>query len=194
LQKLKHFLFQTGYKTTDQSTILKFERRITIQLFQMTTINADANAISREELEGLHMLMASHRTSKPIKIDYNNIVVHGFHSSMKMNPRSAFDKILEGARPKIDKVMASLVGVKHQGDNWTIVSQYLTIHVCLHCHTFYDCSESAFEDTAHHRVSISVTAGFDAKYVYRTDKRNEEVFKIVNKLYCDLIGAFHNRR
>lgn len=154
----------------------------------------DVNFISRDEIDGIAMIQANFRTSKPIRITYDNIVVHGFSTGLQKNPRPAFDEILEFARAKIDGVMSCLeqpCKIEQQGDNWTIVSRFLKIQICLHCHTFYDCSEFVFEDTAHHRVSISVAAGFDTKYVYRHNKYNEEVFQIVNKLYCNLFGAFY---
>jgi hypothetical protein len=164
----------------------------------MTTQTNDASIIPREEIDGLMLIMAKTRISRPIRITYDNVVVEGFSSCMKTNPRPMFCEILEFARVQINDVMSATISqkdrpckIEQQGDNWTIVSRYLTIHVCLHCHTIYDCSEYVIEDTAHHRVSISVAAGYDAKYAYRSEKFNEEVFEVVNKLYCDLVATFH---
>jgi hypothetical protein len=146
--------------------------------------------ISREEIDGLALIFAESKKSNPIKVTYDNICIREFHTCMKTNPRPVFNDILDSTAKKIKEVIAEfkdkdstkIVGT----DSWQIKTKYLTLDLCLHCYSEYDMSDFVFEDTAIHRVVVSVVTYFDTKYMYRLDKSNEEVFRSINQFYVDL--------
>ena len=153
------------------------------------------SGMERSEIEGLTSMANMRKPSIPLKVDYDNILVKGFYSDMKMDPREVFNKILAVAENRIDNTIESFVAkdsVKQVGlDSWQIKIGFITIDLCLHCFTEYDCSEEAFEDTAIHRVVVSISAKFDTKFVYRSKIHATEMFEGLNTLYCNLSSAFN---
>jgi hypothetical protein len=160
----------------------------------MTAITIDLSEvlkISREEFDGLNRIQAEFRPSIPLKITYNNICVNKFDTGMKTNPRPVFMDAEDFAREVISGLVATLEAdsVKASENSWFIQNRFLSINICLHSYTTYDMSDFVFEDVAKHRTVVSMVAHFDTKYTYRNDKYNEDVFRVVNKLYSDLAIA-----
>jgi hypothetical protein len=112
---------------------------------------------------------------------------------MQTNPRPVFNGILDLASKRINEAIAGFKdkdSTKTVGaDAWQIKTKYLTLDLCLHCYSEYDMGDFVFEDTAIHRVVVSVIAQFDTKYMYRQNKYNEEVLRHVNQFYVDLKTA-----
>jgi hypothetical protein len=157
----------------------------------MTTDFSELLQVSREEYDALNEVFCQFNSSAPIKITYDNIVVHEFCTDMRANPRGVFNEVLDFAEKEIDAIVknASVDSVAKRLDNWTLKTRFMTIHICLHCYTEYDQSDFVFEDTAIHRGVVSIVAYFDAKYIYREDGHNVEVFDTVTELYIDLRKA-----
>ena len=157
----------------------------------MTTDLIEVLNVSREEYEILNNIFCKFNANANIKLTYDNIVVHEFCSDMRANPRGVFNEALDFAEKEID------AAVKHANvesfvkclDNWKLKTKFMTIDICLHCHTEYDQGEFVFEDTAIHRVAVSMTAHYDSKYTYRKDAYNAEVFETATELYAALQNA-----
>lgn len=158
----------------------------------MSTIDlTELLTISREELDGLNRIQAEFRPSIPLQITYENICVHEFDTDMKFNPCPVFMAAEDFAHEEISRLVATFVkdSVKAQGDSWFIKTRFLSMNICLHSYTVYDQSDFVFEDVATHRTVVSIVAHFDTKYMYRSDKHNEDVFASVNKFYNCLANA-----
>jgi len=149
--------------------------------------------MERQEIVGLTQLKHIAKPNIPLKVNYDDILVKRFTSDLKFDPRILFNEILASAEKEVDNVIKdfaakdsmSLVGL----DSWQVKIGFLTINLCLHCFTKYDCGEEVFEDTAIHNVVVSISAQFDAKYVYCSPSHVTEVFEELNKFYCGLYTA-----
>ena len=159
---------------------------------EMVDLN-DPLAISREELDCFTRIQSDFKKSNPIKITYGNICIQKFNTDMNKNPRPFFKTTIDLATEKIDAVISKFDqkdSTKKTGtDSWQINTRFITIDLCLHSYSEYDQSDFVFEDTAIHRVVVSVIVHFDTKYTYSLDKYNVDVFKTVNEFYVDLKSA-----
>lgn len=149
---------------------------------------SDMLQLSREELNGLTMIESEFRESNPITMTYDNIVVHEFHTEMSANPLQVFNTVLDFAHPIVDKAVSELGAniVEKHGDSWIIHNSFLSIRVCLHCYTEYAQDDFVYEDTATHRVVVSISADFNTKFIYQSDEHNADVFGKVNQFYAKL--------
>lgn len=155
---------------------------------------SDILSMSREELDGLTLIHSELCSSAPVKITYDNICVHEFVTDMNANPRPVFSAVVDFAHNEIDQAVKSLESdsVKRHGDSWFVKNRFLSMNICLHCETAYDQGDYVFEDTATHRVAVSIVADFDAKYIYQSDEHNGTVFDQVNQFYSRLVDAMSN--
>jgi hypothetical protein len=166
--------------------------------------------VTREELDGLTQMTSIYKKSIPVKITYDNICIHEFTTltntaKKSFDPRPIFSDVTTFASKRIDKAISEFKNkdfafcsentspaffAKSVGANsWQIKTIYLTLDICLHSYTEYDHSDFVFEDTAIHRVVVSLIAKFDTKYMYQTSKHNEDVFQCINEFYVDLGNA-----
>ena len=159
-------------------------------------------SISREELDTLTNMQAEFRPKKPLKIEYNDILVRKFDTTVSYNPRLVFDEILAIFGRKIDNILSEMdskidnverqFSGRHpsETDHWTIHTRFLKISIGVHCYTEYDYSDFVFENTATHRVVVSFTAHFDASRIYGKDSYNIDVFTTVNNMYSRIQQRF----
>lgn len=157
----------------------------------MTPDLSEVLNVSREEYDILNNVFCKFNANAPIKLTYDNIVVHEFFTDMRANPRGVFNEALDFAEKEIDAAVkeANVESFAKCLDNWSLKTRFMTIELCLHCYTEYDQSDFAFEDVAIHRVAVSMTAYYDSKYTYRKDEHNAEVFETATELYTALQKA-----
>ena len=146
--------------------------------------------MDRQEMEGLTALAHMSKPSIPLKISYEDICVGGFTSDLKFDPREKFNRILNFAEKRIDHSIneyAAKDSCKPVGlDSWEIQTGFITIKICLHCFTEYDCGIDVFEDTAIHRVVVSMSAFYNTKAVYCSTAHTNKVFEGMNDFYTNL--------
>jgi hypothetical protein len=149
---------------------------------------SDILSMSREELDGLTLIHSEFRSSSPIKITYDNICVYEFSTEMNANPRIVFGAVVDFAHPIIDHAVRALDAniVEKRGDDWIVHNSFISMSICLHCETVYDQGDYVFEDTATHRVLVSIVAEFDTKFIYQSDEHNADIFGKVNQFYSKL--------
>lgn len=162
-----------------------------VLLQDTTTDFSDLLQLSREELDGLTQIESEFRDSAPIKIQYDNITVHEFHTDMRADPRPVFNRVLDFANEEINRAISAIEtdSIKYWLDNWTIKNRFMTAEICLHCYTEHNQGDFVFEDTETHRVVVSIVAHFDAKYIYQSMEQNGDVFGIFNRFYSQLSQA-----
>ena len=145
---------------------------------------------SQEEIDGLNQVFAEYKSSIPLSLAFDNIIIDQFITDMKTDPRHLFTEPLEYGRNKIIEALASddKVSVeKTTQDHWQIKTRFLTWTVTLHCYTKYDQSEMAFEDHAIHSVAISVVSKFNTKYMHSCEKIKQEEFDRMLAFYTKLL-------
>ena len=150
---------------------------------------ASLSSRSQEDLDEITYIQSQFRRSIPMKISYDDICIHEFETGMKTNPRPVFSEIMDFAHETIDKLVAEFFPdstIKSDGDSWFIKNSFLTMSVCAHCYTNYDCSDFVFEDLAIHRGVISVVAHFNTKYIYGCNDLNRAEFKQAADFYVKL--------
>lgn len=151
--------------------------------------------ISREEMKGLTSVFSYNKPSIPLKMDYENICIHQFTTGMdnSVSPLPLFNKIMRFARKMINLELGKFVTadkVTSTGsDSWRIQNGFVDIDICVHCYTEYDVSDFVFEDTAIHRVVVSMKANFDTKEMYSSETHANEVFVGVNRFYAGMKKA-----
>jgi len=143
-------------------------------------------SVPQEEIDGINRVFSEYNSSIPLKFTYDNITIHEFSTDMKTNPNPVFSAVLDFAEKQIDAAVVGFSSTTVGTDSWQIKTKFLTINLCLHCYSEYDQSDFAFEDIATHRVVVSMTAYYDTKYIYRSDKCNADAFGAVNQFYIDL--------
>jgi hypothetical protein len=160
----------------------------------MTTVaSLEYNPIAdmeRQEIEGLTSFANMRKPSIPFKVNYDDILVHEFRTGMKTNPRDIFNDVLAFADHQIENEIADFAAkdsAKQLGlDLWQIKTGFITIDICLHCFTKYECGEDAHDDVAIHRVVVTMGAYFDIKNVYRPTHHATKMFEGLNQFYCNL--------
>ena len=151
--------------------------------------------ISREEMKGLTSVFSYNKPSIPLKMNYENICIHQFTNGMgnSVSPLPLFNKIMRFARKMINLELGKFVtadSVTSTGpDSWRIQNGFVDIDICVHCYTEYDVSDFVFEDTAIHRVVVSMKANFDTKEMYSSKTHANEVFVGVNRFYAGMKKA-----
>ena len=149
--------------------------------------------MDRPEMESLTALANFFKRSVPIKISYDDIYVHGFCSGLKTDPRPVFNQMMGGVANQVDEIIEQFKekdSAKQVGpDSWQIKMGFITVDICLHYFTKYDCSEFVVEDLAIHRLVLSISASFDTKLMYRSHSQATDVFSNVNNLYQTLVDA-----
>ena len=109
------------------------------------------------------------------------------------SPLPLFNKIMRFARKMINLELGKFVTadkVTSKGsDSWRIQNGFVDIDICVHCYTEYDVSDFVFEDTAIHRVVVSMKANFDTKEMYSSETHANEVFVGVNRFYAGMKKA-----
>jgi len=162
---------------------------------------SDLLHIDRKEMEGLTAVFKYDGVSIPLKIAYDNICVHEFHTGMdtdipkerQFSPQPIFNTVKEFAEKEIDAAIGAFetkdTSKTVSQDSWQIKNGFITIDLCLHCYTEYDMSDFVFEDLAIHRVVVSMVASYNTNKVYYSHPHAIEVFKEVNDFYVALKTA-----
>lgn len=165
-----------------------------------TSINAEYNVFAgmeRTEIEGLTAFANMRKPSIPFRVKYDSILVDGFYTGMNTDPREEFADLTEYAEEVINYTIAGFKTIdsvsKNGRHSWQIQTGFVTIDLCLHCSTNYNCSENVFEDVAAHRVSVTMVAQYDTKHVYRSTSHSVEIFEGLNQFYYDLKMAMNEK-
>ena len=169
----------------------------------MTSISNDPqtynvfSGMERSEIEGLTAFANMRKPSIPFRVKYDDILVDRFYTGLNTDPRKAFAGMTEYAEQVIDNTISdfnTFDSVSKPGrHSWQIKTGFITIDVCLHCFTKYNCSEDVFEDIAAHRVAVTVVAYYDTKLVYRSVSHSTEIFEGLNQFYYNLKMAMNEK-
>jgi len=176
------------------SSLILAQKMTTV--FPVSKKNMSSSVLSemdRQEMEGLTAFAHMSKPSIPLRINYDDIFVSGFYSDLKFDPREKFNRILNFAEKRIDRIIgeyAAKDSCKPVGhDSWEIQAGFITIKICLHCVTKYDCGTDVFEDTAIHRVVVSMSAFYNTKQVYVSTAHTNKVFEGMNTFHENLIAG-----
>jgi len=169
----------------------------------MTTISNEPqtynvfSGMERSEIEGLTAFANIRKHSIPFRVKYDDILVDGFYTGMNTDPREAFNDLTNYAEQVIDYTISDFNrkdSVSKPGaHSWQIQTGFITIDLCLHCHTEYNCGEDVFEDVATHRVAVTMVAYYNTKQVYRSVSHSTEIFEGLNQFYCNLKMAINEK-
>ena len=155
------------------------------------------SGMERSEIEGLTAFANMRKPSIPFRVNYENILVEQFYTGMNTDPRTDFEDIINFASNIIDHVVSNFNAkdsmTKTGIHSWQIITGFITIDLCLHGFTKYECGEDVFEDVAMHKVVVSVVAQYDTKRVYRSVSHSTEIFERLNQFYIDLKMAMHQK-
>lgn len=153
--------------------------------------------MERTEIEGLTAFANMRKPSIPFRVNYDDILIDEFCTSMHTNPQKVFADITEHTEQVIDCVISDankIDSVSKPGrHSWQIKTGFVTIDLCLHCCTKYNCGEDVFEDIALHRVAVTMVARYDIKQVYKSHSHATEIFEVLNQFYCDLKMAMNEK-
>ncbi len=148
------------------------------------------SGMERSEIEGLTAFANMRKPSIPFRVKYDDILVEQFYTGINTDPRYDFEDITEYAENVIDYAITDFnqkdASQKNGRHSWQIKSGFITIDLCLHCSTKYNCGEDVFEDIAAHRVAVTMVAYYDTKQVYKSPSHTTEVFEGLNQFYSKL--------
>ena len=155
------------------------------------------SGMERSEIEGLTAFANMSKPSIPFRVNYENILVDSFYTGMSTDPREDFEDILAYGENIIDFAISEFKSkdsvTNTARHSWQIKTGFITINLCLHSFTEYDCGDDVFEDVAIHKVVVSMVAYYDTKKVYRSVSHSTDTFEGLNQFYLNLKTAMNEK-